>query len=120
MLCYRQLVRRNTKQGIEFQHLERTRWRRGLSVGEIQRLENLRTILERQICKEADVICRTSESAGRKSLGDLLFPTVIMDEVTHPVELSALIPLIHSATKVIGPCCCTADPSVKEIWTKHI
>jgi regulator of nonsense transcripts 1 len=98
---YQHLLKRKTEEGQAFQDLERASWRRPLSDSELRQQDKLQGKLEPQLCKEADVVCCTLESAARKCLAELRFPIVIMDEATQAVESSALIPLIHHATKMV-------------------
>jgi regulator of nonsense transcripts 1 len=101
VLLYQLALNRNTTQAQSFACFERASWRRSLTLTETETRDKLRNIVERQICKEATVVCSTLESSARKCLAELRFHVVIVDEATQAIEPSALIPLIHGAQKMI-------------------
>jgi hypothetical protein len=101
VLVYQRMMNRRSKEGKTFQQLERDSWRRPLSPREMGSRNNVRCTLEQQICTEANIICCTLETAGAAALSGLVFPTVILDEATQAVEPSALIPLLHRASKMV-------------------
>jgi hypothetical protein len=100
-LVYQQMLKRDTRQGRLFRLLDEKASANTLSGKELKQLQELRDILERQICKEADVVCCTLVTAGRRCLEELRFQTVVIDESTQALEPTALIPLIHGCTKLV-------------------
>jgi hypothetical protein len=101
VLCYQQMLTRQTAEGEEFRQLEESFSRHNYNPKARKRAGELRRILEYNICVEADVVCCTLESSLRECLCGFSFPVVIMDEATQAVEPSSLIPLLHDAQKIV-------------------
>ncbi|KIY46559.1 hypothetical protein FISHEDRAFT_10623, partial [Fistulina hepatica ATCC 64428] len=62
--------------------------------------------IQKEVLNSADVICSTLSGTGHKSLDDLEFDLVIIDEAAQAIELSSLIPLRFSS----AVCVFVGDP----------
>eukprot|EP01025_Chloroclados_australasicus_P031642 TRINITY_DN3197_c1_g1_i1.p1 TRINITY_DN3197_c1_g1~~TRINITY_DN3197_c1_g1_i1.p1 ORF type:complete len:1086 (-),score=127.84 TRINITY_DN3197_c1_g1_i1:961-3822(-) len=75
-------------------------------LGELKRedeakFKSLKKQVEREILKDADVVCSTCVSAGDQRVQNFRFQVVLIDESTQATEPECLIPLVHGAKQVI-------------------
>ena len=76
-------------------------WNRDLTFEEQEKFNEYKLICEQNLLQEADVVCCTLISSGKKLINSLLFDMVIIDEATQSFEPENLIPLTHKAKKII-------------------
>lgn len=72
-----------------------------MSVVQERRYRKLLHDLEREILKNADVICTTCVGSGDPRLAGMMFKTVLVDESTQATEPESLIPIVKGAQQVI-------------------
>ena len=72
-----------------------------MSSSDEKRFVTLRRICEKEILKNADVICCTCVGAGDVRLSGVKFRTVLIDEATQATEPECLIPLVMGSRQVI-------------------
>ena len=85
----------------ELNQLHQKKQEEPLSNTEMNRYVRLREKLEEDIAKNADVITCTCDTSGSKRLKNIVFPVVIIDEVTQTVEPTTLIPILHGSDQVV-------------------
>ncbi|KAH0791883.1 regulator of nonsense transcripts 1 (UPF1, RENT1) [Histomonas meleagridis] len=94
-----QCLTRNSKKGKKLQELILNAWDYHLPFNQI--INNLSDEIGINIAYESDVVVTTLESSMNSSIKDLLFDTVIIDEATQAIEMSAIIPFVHYPNKII-------------------
>jgi regulator of nonsense transcripts 1 len=62
------ILQRETREGKEFRALQEEVWRSHMPNAMGKRLNDLRRMLESQVCHEADAVCCTLEGAAKESL----------------------------------------------------
>ena len=92
---------KKTQEAKEFVRLYNLSLEGNLSFEDTTMLQKYKRICEQNILKEADVVCCTSVSSGKKIINELIFDVVIIDEATQAVEPETLIPLAHDVKKFI-------------------
>ena len=72
-----------------------------LSARDQKRYRSLQNKTERELLKDADVICCTCVGAGDPRLKNFGFRQVLIDEATQAIEAEALIPLVMGAKQAV-------------------
>ncbi|KRY13912.1 Regulator of nonsense transcripts 1, partial [Trichinella patagoniensis] len=72
-----------------------------LSPAEENRFSSLKLKCERDLLKQADVICCTCVAAGDSRLAGIRFRAVLIDESTQAKEPECLIPIVTGARQVV-------------------
>ncbi|KRX60317.1 Regulator of nonsense transcripts 1, partial [Trichinella sp. T9] len=89
---------RNRELGKLWQQKEETG---ELSPAEENRFSSLKLKCERDLLKQADVICCTCVAAGDSRLAGIRFRAVLIDESTQAKEPECLIPIVTGARQVV-------------------
>ena len=95
------LLQRNTYEAKKFSKLYQLDIENSISFEESIKMKKLKTKCEQNILKEADVVCSTIVSSGKKIINQLDFDYVIIDEATQSFEPETLIPLSHNVKQFI-------------------
>lgn len=102
-LLHYQCLTRETRDGKRLKELTEKSWRLKdrMSLNDVNEMENLRKHIEKNIAYESNVICCTLESALKGCISDLKCHTVIIDEATQAIEISSIVPFVHSPEKIV-------------------
>ncbi|KRZ28365.1 Regulator of nonsense transcripts 1 [Trichinella pseudospiralis] len=100
------LALHNQVRNLEGQEELRKLWQLKENIGKLstedeKRFRLLRGKCERDLLKDADVICCTCVAAGESKLKDIKFRTVLIDESAQATEPECLIPIVTGARQVI-------------------